>query len=78
MPAPYKNCPQFNAKYHHGVGRMGALDNTSGEGTRGSLAEEETKAARRERGENRDARSKAGACCHLEFEEFLERSSALV
>ena len=31
IPAPYKNCTQFNAKYHHGVGRVGAQDHTSGE-----------------------------------------------
>jgi hypothetical protein len=31
IPAPYKNCTQFNAKYHHGVGRAGARDHTSGE-----------------------------------------------
>src|SRR4051794_31521581 len=28
--APYKNCAQLNARYRHGVGKVGARDHTSG------------------------------------------------
>ena len=28
--APFKNCTQFNKRYPHGVGRVGAHDHTSG------------------------------------------------
>jgi hypothetical protein len=28
--APYKNCTQFNKRYPHGVGKVGARDHTSG------------------------------------------------
>jgi hypothetical protein len=27
--APYKNCTQLNAKYRHGIGKVGARDHTS-------------------------------------------------
>jgi len=30
MPAVYKNCTNFNKKYPHGMGRVGARDKTSG------------------------------------------------
>jgi hypothetical protein len=30
VPAPWKNCKHVNARYPHGVGRMGAHDKTSG------------------------------------------------
>jgi hypothetical protein len=29
-PLLYKNCTHLNAKYHHGVGKVGAHDHTSG------------------------------------------------
>jgi hypothetical protein len=29
IPAPWKNCRQVNAKYPHGVGRVGARDHTT-------------------------------------------------
>jgi hypothetical protein len=29
-PAVYKNCTNFNKKYPHGVGKLGARDHTSG------------------------------------------------
>jgi Excalibur calcium-binding domain len=30
VSAPWKNCTQLNARYSHGVGRLRALDKTSG------------------------------------------------
>jgi hypothetical protein len=30
-PALYKNCTNFNKRYPHGVGKVGARDHTSGE-----------------------------------------------
>ena len=30
IPPLWKNCTHVNAKYHHGVGRVGAHDHTSG------------------------------------------------
>jgi Excalibur calcium-binding domain len=30
MPWLYKNCSHLNSKYRHGVGRRGAIDQTSG------------------------------------------------
>jgi hypothetical protein len=30
VAAPWKNCTQVNKRYPHGVGRVGALDRTSG------------------------------------------------
>jgi len=29
-PRPFQNCHQFNAKYPHGVGKVGARDKTTG------------------------------------------------
>jgi hypothetical protein len=30
IPAQWKNCTTVNARYHHGVGKAGARDHTSG------------------------------------------------
>jgi len=30
IPPPWKNCRQVNAKYRHGVGKVGARDHTKG------------------------------------------------
>jgi hypothetical protein len=31
VPAPWKNCAAVNARYPHGVGKVGAHDSTAGE-----------------------------------------------
>jgi hypothetical protein len=31
VPAPWKNCTAVNHRYHHGIGRAGAHDKTSGD-----------------------------------------------
>jgi hypothetical protein len=31
VPAPWKNCTAVNHRYHHGIGRVGAHDKTSGD-----------------------------------------------